>query len=390
MSPQDSRAGASVSTRRLPTASELAGLLVLGADATDQVTQVAEQLHRAIVGSIGLPVGAAPGRTAGIAGLVYRSVRGGAALVDAGGRALHRRAEPRADDGAALSWRAALNGVVGDRLLAQANPLALPMTLHDGGGRVLEASALSGERRLLLLMHGLCMHDGHWHQRSAARVPGGYGRLLQQQRGFTPIYLRYNSGLPIAVNGELLAALLDGWMPAQLEQLSVIAHSMGGLVMRSAIASAQQHALPWLHRLRQLVFLGTPHDGAALERLGHRFETLLGVSRYSAPFVRIGQLRSAGILDLRGGLAESCGWPEQARCHVVAAVRGRRSRRLPWPAEGDGLVPLRSALALGSGRVIRHFAPRDCRVLERCDHFALLDEPRVARQLLRWVSAAAH
>ena len=47
----------------------------------------------------------------------------------------------------------------------------------------------------------------------------------------------------------------------------------------------------------RIVFLGTPHQGAPLERAGHALQTALGLTPWTAPFVRLGQLRSAGIQD---------------------------------------------------------------------------------------------
>ena len=54
--------------------------------------------------------------------------------------------------------------------------------------------------------------------------------------GVTPVYLRYNPGRHISENGRDLAhrlqALVDAW-PVPVEAISILAHSMGGLVSRS-------------------------------------------------------------------------------------------------------------------------------------------------------------
>ena len=63
--------------------------------------------------------------------------------------------------------------------------------------------------------------------------------------------------------------------------------------------TAAGHA--WPRHLKKLVFLGTPHHGAPLERAGNWVDILLGATPYAAPFARLGKMRSAGITDLRHG-----------------------------------------------------------------------------------------
>lgn len=184
-------------------------------------------------------------------------------------------------------------------------------------------------------------------------------RSLAAVHGYTPVHLYYNSGQSIAANGRALSTLLEQLLadwPVPIERVAILGHSMGGLVARSAIASAsrQQHA--WVEHLDRIVFLGTPHHGAPLERAGHALQTVLGLTPWTAPFVRLGQLRSAGIQDLRHGWIDERGvsgkrepirLPAHIRAHGVAAstqaIAGKRDHHR---ARGDGLVPVRSALGL--------------------------------------------
>ena len=129
----------------------------------------------------------------------------------------------------------------------------------------------------------------------------------------------------------------------------MIGHSMGGLVARSACHHAQQTEPVWLRSLRKLVFLGTPHHGAPLERGGQRLDDLMDLSPYSAPFTRIGKRRSAGITDLRhGSITEGehrvVPLPTSVYCYAAAATLGARRSKLSERLIGDGLVPLDSAL----------------------------------------------
>src|SRR3546814_14249740 len=84
-----------------------------------------------------------------------------------------------------------------------------------------------------------------------------------------------------------------------IEELVLIGHSMGGLVSRSACHHAGVVGHDWLAKLRAMVFLGSPHHGAALERGGNGLDLLLGASPYTAPFARLGKLRSAGRPEAR-------------------------------------------------------------------------------------------
>src|SRR4030095_10668393 len=133
---------------------------------------------------------------------------------------------------------------------------------------------------------------------------GNQPSVLARELGFTPLYLHYNSGRHISTNGrefaDLMEALVGQW-PVPVEELVIMGHSMGGLVTRSACYYSALAGHDWLRRLRKLVFLGTPHHGAPLERGGNWIEILLGVSPSNAPFARLEKIRSAGITDLRYG-----------------------------------------------------------------------------------------
>src|SRR5437660_10821453 len=128
---------------------------------------------------------------------------------------------------------------------------------------------------------------------------------------------------------------------------------MGGVGERIAHRYAAEAGCEWPGRLSTLVFLGTPHHGAPLERGGNWLQSLVGISPYTAPLSRLGMLRSAGITDLRFGNLLDEDWaacdrferrpdgrrcvplPAGVACYAVAAALGKRrgSDRLL----GDGL-----------------------------------------------------
>ncbi|TLX21250.1 alpha/beta hydrolase [Thermomonas fusca] len=394
------------STGNLPPprlAEDLRGIAQLLVQAVTATTDLAENVHANVLGLPARLLGAeATTRTRGIAGFAYGAVRGGASLL---GGAVDGVLAPLADrwpQGAGSARRdallAALNGVLGDQLTTNGNPLALAASLRHAGqtlpiGEPRWASALSSPSpRLLVQVHGLCMNDRQWR-----RNGHDHGEQLAEALGYTAIHLHYNSGLPIARNGRTFSALLqqmlDGW-PVPVERFAILGHSMGGLVTRAAMHEATLRSQPWVRRLDQVVFLGTPHHGAPLERVGHLLEQALGLSAWTAPFVRIGDLRSAGIRDLRHGSIsdhplpprQTIPLPDGVRAYAVAGSSGSTTR-IGRALRGDGLVPVASAL--GEHRDPRRrlaIAPARQRVVEGTGHLDLLGSQEVYSHLRRWLA----
>jgi pimeloyl-ACP methyl ester carboxylesterase len=273
---------------------------------------------------------------------------------------------------------AALNGVFGDYLAATDNPLSTPMHLPEWP---------TDARQPLVLLHGLCMNGAQW-QRDGADFAAALARL-----GHAPVALTYNSGLTIAENGWQLAELLEARLAGSAERdLSLVGHSMGGLVARSAIHQAQAAGMAWPRRLRRLVTLGTPHHGAPLERGGQQLQQLLALTPYARPLAHLAQRRSAGIRDLRYGclLAADSGkasripLPEGVECYAVAACTAERLDGLPGKMLGDGLVPVPSAL--GQHRQVAwRLAFDDTATIVKLGHLALQTDPRVLAQLQAWL-----
>ena len=308
--------------------------------------------------------------------------------------------EPVSREGEAVL--AALKGVFGDHLEASANPLATAMSLrHEGRALTLATASLhaalpAASGRLLLLIHGLCMNDLQWQ-----RDGHDHGATLARELGFTPVYLRYNSGRHVHANGAELARLFEqllaAW-PLPLQRVVLLCHSMGGLVARSALHQGAQAGPAWPARVDDLVCLGTPHHGAPLERAGHGLDILLGAAPYAAPLARLGWVRSAGITDLRHGNLlpprhaangrllppARVPLPARLRCYAVAAQLGNTAAALKGRMLGDGLVPVASALGrhAQASRTLAFAADRQA-VLQGVNHLGLLSRAEVAEQLLR-------
>ncbi len=398
--------------------SDVRGLAGLATQAAAGATRIAEGVHQSVWSTLGFPGGEAPGRARGLTGLVYGSIHAAVLATGRGVDTALARLHPAAPADAPVpetprreALLAVLNGVLGDRLAAEGNPLAVPMTLRYRGAALDEAVPPTAEvtGKVAVLVHGLCLSDRHWQaERDGEAVD--HGAALASALGYTPVYLRYNSGLHTSQNGRALAAHLErlvaGW-PVPVADLTVVAHSMGGLVARSACHYAGQEALRWPGLLKHLVFLGTPHHGAPLERAGNWVDALLGSTPYTAPLAALGQLRSAGITDLRYGYVLDEDWqdhdrfhrrpdtrqrvplPEGVACYAVAATRAARRSALANRLTGDDWVPLHSALSDADPRRSVRFEAAAQRIVYRTSHLGLLSHPDVSRQIVQWLTPAA-
>lgn len=384
--------------------SDVRGAAKLATDATVGLTDLVEAMHARIASLPGVAV-AEPARTRGITGLVYKAIRGVTHGVGGGIEAL-LRALPSTVSASSQNEPereavvAAINGVLGDHLVATNNSLATPMTLRWAG----ELSPHAPSQTVLILVHGLCMNDLQWRHHGH-----DHGAMLADRLGMVPVYLRYNTGRHIGHNGAALAqqlqALVTAPAGAQAHRLVLLGHSMGGLVLRSAMHQAAQQGMTWPQRVSDLVCLGSPHLGAPLERAGHGVDILLGATPSVAPLARLGRLRSAGINDLRhGDLLQGAATalegpppplepkpahvplPKHVRCFAIAGSLGREPQSFKGRWLGDGLVPVASALGRhrSAAKRLRFDATRQA-VVANTGHLALLSSPAVAERLVDWL-----
>ena len=357
------------------------------------------------------------GRTRGITGLVYSSVR---TITQGVGFAINFALtqldaqfastsvkSPRNEKLDAI--KSVINGVIGDRLAASGNTLAIQAHLRASGehpstlpkiiGTASNAVvATAAKVRWIVMVHGLCMNDWQW-----TRDGHNHGEQLAQLMNAQVYYFVYNSGESITKNGEALARSLQNLLieyPALKPEITLICHSMGGLVSRRACQFAEQFSMPWFTCIKAIVFLGTPHQGALLERAGQWVDRALGFSPYSAPFARLSKVRSVGINDLCNGIPNSPvdALPSRIACYAVAASKEkcpspgvatplkRAPARVIARLHGDGLVTVASALGdhkqLSKSLAI---APANRLVCYETDHFDLLSSKLVFKQLEKWL-----
>ena len=378
-------------------------------EATHAVTGVVEAMHRTIASGpdiLGRPL---EGPVRLVTGIVYGSIRGVTKLVGTSLDVALEQLAPLLGESVPgperAAVQAALNGVLGDYLVETQNPLAIPMALcHDGHPLELKKRALreafpEASGKLLVLVHGSSMAVHQW-----TREGHDHGAALERDLGYTPVYLRYNSGLHISTNGRELAEQLERLVaewPVPLEEVVMVCHSMGGLVARSACHVAEDEGYAWRKKLRKLVFIGSPHHGAPLERGGNWIEPILGISRYSAPLSRLGRLRSAGVTDMRYGIVKDEHWngrdrfepsgdprdllelPAGVECYAIAGtLSAKEGARL----RSDGLVPVDSALGRHDKPELTLSFPEDHQwIALGVGHIDLLWRPEVYDKLLSWL-----
>jgi pimeloyl-ACP methyl ester carboxylesterase len=302
----------------------------------------------------------------------------------------------------------ALNGAFGDRLEHQHSALAVQMTVRRGAEAVeldpdaVRAAFPEATARLVVFLHGLCETEEAWSFWSR-EVP--YGPRLRVELGYTPVYIRYNSGRHVSDNGRELAQLLDQltsvW-PVPPEEIALIGHSMGGLIARSACH--QGAGRPWVTQVRHVFMLSCPHLGAPLERAAHAASAALAVLPETRSMATALNARSCGIKDLRYGylleedwfgrdpdqfvrrMASEIPFLETADHYFVSASLSRNPDGLAGRLVGDLLVVGSSAWAqAGRGKRLAFPIDHYCHV-SGVHHFQVLNHPAVYNQIRKWLT----
>jgi pimeloyl-ACP methyl ester carboxylesterase len=398
---------------------EIAALGDLASEAAAGATQQIREMHDGIarrvwrrVGPAALPVRLAHDRIAtsayAAAGELTRAV------VRAGAHAASATCPPDAPSvqrsPAGRAVLSALNGAFGDTLERRGNPLALPMAFRRGGRDLQEIDTASlaaaypnAKPRLAVFVHGLCETDDAWNgipTRARRHVP--YGHRLEIELGYSPLYLRYNTGRHISENGRDLAdqleRLIAAW-PTRVEEVVLIGHSMGGLVSRSACHYGA--GSDCVAKVRHVVTLGTPHRGAPLEQVTNAATAALARLPETRPLARALNVRSSGIKDLRYGyLVDEC-WVDQdcdaylqntsreipflptARHYFICATLSREADAPIGRIIGDLLVLQPSAWAHAQRGKRVQFPIEHYYHLGGANHFDLLNHPAIYEQIRR-------
>tara|TARA_R110001632_G_scaffold82057_3_gene182297 strand:- start:436 stop:1641 length:1206 start_codon:yes stop_codon:yes gene_type:complete len=399
-------------TKKKKPSSDAQGISRIITDATLGVTDIVESMHKRVVHPPFLPSTPIQHLITHIASITYKNIRWSTRVIGKGAdKALGIFSSlsgtlKTTDQNEAM--RSVLNGVVGDYLVKNDNPLQINMEFRH------EAKAISINReslkkdipkingKILLMVHGSCMNDIQW-----TRDDHNHGTALADELNKTPIYLYYNSGLHISTNGqslnELLEELVLEW-PVPIEELIIVAHSMGGLIARSALFYAEQHKKQWHKHLKKIIFLGTPHHGSSLEQAGNYLDAVLEAVPYAKPFARLGKIRSAGVTDLRFGNIVDEDWqyydrfevqgdkrknvplPKKIECYSIAAVIGKAITSSSSQIMGDNMVGVKSALGQHSkpSKNLK-FKKENTWVAYESNHLDLLNKPEIYAKIKQWV-----
>lgn len=393
--------------------SEIQGIVKIICAATLHVTHITEDLHQQIIHPPYLPSTPIQHLVSGISRIVYKSIRATTTLVEKGVMKGLSPLDRTGSIGISIHQKemliSILNGIVGDYLAQDQNPLAIPMQFRQQGIPISLkredtcTNLLNTNGKILLMVHGLCMDDLQWKRKGF-----DHGEKLAQEFGLSPIYLRYNSGLHISQNGVQLSALLENLInnwPVPVEEIIVLAHSMGGLISRSAYHYGHSEGKTWPQYLKKMIFLGSPHQGAPLEKIGNHIDHLLDLFPYTKPFARLGKIRSAGITDLRFGQLLTKDWkdldrfssdqkqvtfvplPKEVACYAIAATLSSKNQNPPLELLGDGLVPIKSALGQAKDSMQDvGFLPQNTMIIDQTNHLALLSSSKVYQQIKIYLS----
>jgi len=292
--------------------------------------------------------------------------------------------------------QAVINGVIGDTLAAQGSQLAIKMELL---GDVVD-------NKLCIFVHGLCAGEESWQFLDDPDTT--YGSLLQKDFRWSPLYLRYNSGLHVSTNGQLLAKLIDEVCKNaadEIREIVFIGHSMGGLVVRSACHYGQKNKADWVKRVKKIFLLGTPHHGTDLEKLGNLTSTILKKvpNIVTKGIAALGNKRSAGIKDLRFGYLLDEDWVDHDQdalwqdnrhpvpllkgvdYYIIAAALAKESNSIFAQYFGDGMVNPKSAAgkSLKKSKHI-HFSPKHFKIIKGLSHVKLSHHSKVYGQIQKW------
>jgi pimeloyl-ACP methyl ester carboxylesterase len=307
----------------LMTPAELRAASRLGGYAFIGVVSRIEQVHQAVAARAFRPV-----RRAGVpARLIHDAVSRGVYLAvrSAGSVAgtmsgevaalVGQRGRPAGAAPPGNLALAVLNAVAGDRLGQDTAPLAISMAVRAGGRDIeLTAAGLAAAfpgagPRLAVFVHGLGETENSWRRRGDQAI--SYGSRLRSGFGYSPVYVRYNTGRHVSENGQDLAIVLDrltaAW-PVPVAEILLVGHSMGGLVIRSACHYGNGTLLAWTRQVRHVFYLGSPHLGAPLARAFGLVGWAMSLAPETRPFATMINGSSSGVKDLRHGYLLADDW----------------------------------------------------------------------------------
>ncbi|KPA18332.1 permease [Candidatus Magnetomorum sp. HK-1] len=305
-----------------------------------------------------------------------------------------------------------LNGIVGDYLEQQENELKIEMGFYHNNKPVkLESNTLKEiypdiTPKICILVHGLCANEYEWELCGSGEID--YGKRLKKDLGYTPLYLRYNSGLHVSENGKNLSNIINNLVnnyPVRIDEIIFICHSMGGLVTRSACNYGIEYEHAWTKKVKRFFYLASPHLGSPFERFGNVLTYIL--KAISNPITQligdIINLRSSAIKDLRYGYVIDKDWQghdpnallednrnnipllKNASHYNIASSLTEDPEHPLNKYVGDPLVTLSSAF--GKSKIMEKsipFSKNNNIVFTKKGHLEVANNDDVYKQILLW------
>lgn len=274
-----------------------------------------------------------------------------------------------------------LNGLIGDKLSQFDTKWRISMGFRSQGKDtpITSLSTKTKRKKTVICIHGLMADERVWNV------------IKEKLQGTTSVLtLRYNTGLHISENGQAFAQLLHKlYQQLDFKELVLIAHSMGGLVVRSACYYGAKKQYPWVKKLSRVFLLAVPNAGSALEKINHATSVVLRtINRFYLGHIgNIMESRSNGIKDLRHGYMLERDWREGAttrsplppvpgvRYHILIGSLAKDEKSLLAKFFGDGLVSPDSAVAQTLLKV------SEVKRFSNTGHNAILKHPEVIRYL---------
>jgi pimeloyl-ACP methyl ester carboxylesterase len=388
--------------------------------ATQRLTDPVEGIHRAVTdrwSALGQGDGS-PGATeqSVIARYLFGSVRLAGSVARAtlstGAAAIgrHRPVRPLWASPAGAGIQAAANALWGDEFERRTSPMHTPMSIRDSSGISIASDAVSltcafpsPTRRLAVYLHGLGKTEHCWLDKQTETGDAvGIVSVLEAD-SFTPVLVRYNTGMRVSDNGAALASLLEdvtnNW-PVGIDGIALIGHSMGGLVAQNSLHAGDSESHSWVKSVRHLVTLGTPHFGSPIEKGAHIASQVLRVTPESRPLSQFVDGRSAGIKDMRHGIAHDEGYSYRdrdpdtehivgvtpvhgvQRHHAASVVTDSTSHPFGFLV-GDLVVRVDSATGTTLNKRVE---ATNVRVFGGLNHLAMLHDPAVHSQIREWLT----
>ncbi len=299
----------------------------------------------------------------------------------------------------------ALNGVMGDKLEDRKSKRAIQPNFRVKNKDVsaedlkIEESLQKSDGKVILFIHGLMADEVLWEE--PTRGKKGYGPRLAEEKNYCVLYVRYNTGRHISENGRSISRLINtlaSTYPNVIKSITIIAHSMGGLVIRSSCHYAGIEGHTWTKKIDRIFLIGVPNDGAFLEKLGHLTTSILrNIWNFQTKLIaKIADERSNGIKDLRWGFLVDEDWQnpnandlvgvkrteipplEGVKYFIIVGTLMENENNVISQYFGDGLVGKKSATGESSSILnSQEEAFLEYRVFPKINHISILTDDTI-------------